>query len=225
MSQRASAIEALVEAVPEDLLLRSGKVFYSGRAAFASHAKLYMLGVNPGGDPANHVHDTVKTSIETVVGILPDDWSAYRDESWEGNPAGTFGMAPRILHMFSSLGLQPGKVPCSNLVFVRSRREGDLIGEMATLADRCWPFHERVIALLGVQVVLCLGRTAGKYVCCKLSANKIAGEFVETNNRRWRSQCFQNDAGRKVIVVTHPSIADWTCPSSDPTPLIRDTLT
>ncbi len=224
MNNRPVAIEALAERIPSALLPRSGKVFYSGRAAFSAPAPLYVLGVNPGGDPADHEADTVARHTADVLNTYPDDWSAYRDESWEGAPPGTYGMAPRVLHLFGSLGLNPGRVPCSNLVFVRSRREGDLKGEMASLADQCWPFHELAIAALTPRAILCLGGTAGRYVRRKVGANALVSEFVEANNRRWRSRTFANARGLSVVVATHPSVADWTAMSTDPTSLVRESL-
>jgi len=45
-------IETFASRIPAALLPRSGKVFYAGRAAFAAPHPLYVLGVNPGGDPS-----------------------------------------------------------------------------------------------------------------------------------------------------------------------------
>jgi len=225
-SARSSSltIEALAQRIPRDLLRRSGKVFYSGRAAFSVHPALYVLGANPGGDPPNYEAETVESHTAAVLHSHPDDWSAYRDESWEGAAPGTYGMAPRMLHLFAGLGLAPGQVPASNLVFARSCREGHMKNEMKGLADLCWPFHATVIEQLRPPLILCLGQTAGRYVRRRLGANALVGELVETNNRRWRSQTFVDGSGLKVVVATHPSIVDWTAASSDPTPLVRDAL-
>jgi uracil-DNA glycosylase family 4 len=217
-------IEELAERIPAELLPRSGKVFYSGRLAFSVPSALYVLGVNPGGDSSQHESETVGSDTAAVLRSYPDDWSAYRDESWERAAPGTYGMAPRVLHLFAALGFSPGQVPCSNLVFVRSRREGDIGDEMAMLADRCWPFHELAIERLRPKVILCFGKTAGNYLRNKVGANTLHSELVETNNRRWRSQAFAGRNGLMVVVATHPSIADWSAPSTDPTPLIRNVL-
>jgi len=216
-------IEELAEQIPAALLLRSGKVFYSGRKAFSAPSALYVLGVNPGGNPSQYGEETVGNHTAEVLRYA-DDWSAYRDESWEGAPPGTYGMAPRILHLFAALGFNPGQVPCSNLVFARSSREGDINHEMTSLADLCWTFHAFAIEQLRPQVILCLGKTAGNYVQKKFGANTLLAEFVETNNRRWRSQTFASKSGLKVVIATHPSIADWTAISTDPTQLVRDAL-
>ena len=217
-------IEALAEKIPESLLARSGKVFYSGRQAFSKPSPLYVLGVNPGGDPAHYESETVGNHTAAVLHAHPDDWSAYRDESWEGAVSGTYGMAPRVLHLFKSLGLSPGEVPSSNLVFARSRREGDMGSEITSFADLCWPFHACAIQRLRPRAILCFGKTAGNYVRRKVGANTLHAEFVENNNRRWRSQTFAGNTGLKVVVATHPSIADWRAASTDPTELVRQAM-
>ena len=219
-----SDIDLFVSKVPSNILDESGKVFYSGRDAFARPAPLYVLGVNPGGDPANYSGETVRYHTRQVLTALPSNWSAYRDESWEGAVPGTYGMAPRILHVFKQLGLTPGSVPASNLFFVRSRREAQIRERQAELSDLCWPFHQTVIERLKPRVILCLGSTAGKYVCKKIGANRHIGTFVERNNRRWNSHAFASTSGVRVVIATHPSIADWRTVTTDPSGLIQMAL-
>lgn len=217
-------IERFAALVPRALLQESGKVFYSGRQAFSSPARLYVLGVNPGGDPANYPNETVGEHTRRVICEFPADWSAYRDEVWEHAPPGTYGMAPRVLHLFRRVGLEPGSVPASNLFFVRSRREQHMAERQKDLSELCWPFHARVIEELNPRAVLCLGATAGAYVRRMLSASRILGQFVESNERRWKSQVFEGARGIRVIAATHPSIADWTVPATDPSQLVVDAL-
>jgi len=214
-------IEALVAKIPASLFPRSGKVFYAGRSAFSAQSALYVLGVNPGGAPEESAAETVASHTKAVLHSFPANWSAYRDEVWRGYAPGTYGMAPRVMHLCRQLGIDPGLLPSSNLVFARSRREGDIKEEMRELADLCWPFHEAVIKAVRPKAILCFGGTAGNYVRKKLNANVLHSVFVEENNRRWRSQVFTSPMGLRVVVATHPSIADWTAPATDPTALIR----
>ncbi len=210
--------------IPPELLERSGKVFYSGRSAFSRPASLYVLGVNPGGDPGAQAEETLASHTDWVASSAPDNWSAYRDESWKGKSPGRHGMQPRILHMFNALGLNPGEVPASNLVFVRSRREGDLSGEVDRLVQLCWPFHELVISALRPKVILCLGRTAGEHVCRHTGASDHYASFTELNDRKWQSHAYRSRSGLRVVVATHPSIADWKALPTDPTGLLADAL-
>jgi uracil-DNA glycosylase len=133
-------------------------------------------------------------------------------------------MAPRVLHLFGRLDLEPGTVPASNLVFVRSRREADIKNIFVARADQCWPFHALAIQQLKPRVIVCMGKRAGNYVRGRLGAHRQIGEFVETNNRRWRSRLFAGASGPRVVVATHPGIADWTAPSTDPSSLISNAL-
>jgi hypothetical protein len=225
MNQSPASIERFAVLIPPSLNAESGKVFYTGRAAFAKPAELYVLGANPGGDPLNYPSETVGNHTRQVLTQLPDDWSAYRDEIWEGALPGTYGMAPRVLHLFRQLGLQPGLVPASNLFFVRSRREEHIKERQAALAELCWPFHTDVIDVLRPRVILCLGNTAGSYVRKKLGANQLVAQFIEQNDRHWKNQTFAGPSGIRVVIATHPSVADWSAPATDPSALVRAALT
>ena len=217
-------IQKFAKLIPKDLLEKSGSVFYSGRLAWGAATPLYVLGVNPGGSPDSQATETIAWHTDKVIRMEPDDWSAYRDESWKGAPPGTWGMQPRVLHMMNRLGLNAGHIPASNLVFVRSQREDAIKSEFEDLAEQCWSFHHEVIKSLRPKAILCFGKTAGNYVRKRLSGNRLVREFVETNNRRWKSQCFESDSGIAIVVATHPSIADWTAPTTDPCQLIAEAL-
>ena len=208
----------------------SGKVFYSGRDAYRKTNDLYLIGFNPGGNPAEHSQETVQSHTIDVLNSLPARWSAYCDESWpsgspKGNPPGTYGMQPRVLHMLSRLCRDPRNTPSSNLIFVRSKREANLSREeIRQLADLCWPFHQEVIRVLRPRVIVCFGKTTGISIRGRLSANHHAGQFVENNERRWTSEAHLSDEGIAVVTMTHPSIADWTKSVTDPTPLVQQML-
>lgn len=218
-----SLIDQLCAKIPPQLGANSGGVFYSGSDAFIPPKPLYVLGINPGGDPADHTDNTISESNKAFARV-PARWSAYRDETWRGRGAGTVGMQPRVLHMFKQLNLDPVEVPCSNLIFVRSRREADIRADFEKLANLCWPFHALAIEQLRPRAVLCFGRKVGKYVRTRVGADKEEGQFIERNMRRWRSQVFSNSMGLRVVVATHPSIADWCAPSADPSGLVKEAL-
>jgi len=126
--------------------------------------------------------------------------------------------------MFTQLGLDLRQVPASNVAFVRSPGEADLASEKSTLIAQCWPVHLAVIESLGVDTVLCFGKTAGEWVREGLSAHSLIDEFVEANNRRWMSTAHAAADGRVVITATHPSRVDWRNAAADPTPLVTRAL-
>jgi hypothetical protein len=58
-----------------------------------------------------------------------------------------------------------------------------------------------------------------------LEADKPYGEpFQEDNKRGWKSETYIDPKGRKVVVATHPSRADWTKKETDPTHLVVKAL-
>jgi hypothetical protein len=210
--------------VPSVVMPLSGSVYYSGRDAFTGPSPLYILGLNPGGDPVGSA-DTVASHLEDAA-TWPDNASAYRDQSWNGRPPGAATMQPRVLHLLDRLGLDPGDVPSSNLVFARSTREATMQpGLMDVYADACWPFHASVIETLQVRVVLCFGRSAGWKARQQLNAHAEVGRFVETYPKRsWTSRVHASPNGVRVVTATHPSIADWTDPAADVSGLVAAAL-
>lgn len=202
---------------------RSGSVFYSGRGAFAAPSNLYVLGLNPGGSPVAQADETIGRDLDEWHSG-PTWWSAYVDESWRNAPPGTWGMQPRIRHMFDQLGLDLRRVPASNVVFVRTNGEAALANEKQSLLSKCWPVHRAVIDALEITTILCLGATSGQWVRSLLGANEPAGRFIESNGRRWTNEAHLGSDGMCVITLTHPGRADWRNPAADPTPLVREML-
>ena len=134
-------------------------------------------------------------------------------------------MAARVLHLFQKLGRDPGEAPASNVVFARSRREDHIAeDEFERLAQECWPLHQAVVDKLGVRVIVCLGRRAGDFVRERLGAHTLIDQFIEANRRRWRTCAHECASGGVVVTATHPSIADWTAPATDPGVLVQNAL-
>jgi hypothetical protein len=55
----------------------------------------------------------------------------------------------------------------------------------------------------------------------RLGASRHIGSFEERNARRWQSNTWTTPTGLIVFGLTHPSIADWTNPLTDPSPMVR----
>lgn len=217
------SIDAALSSLPAALLERSGSVFYTGPEAFTETRRVYLLGLNPGGNPDRQASETIGKSIADYR-ALTRQWSAYADDSWEGAPPGTWGLQPRVIHMLRKLDLNPRLTPASNVVFVRSTTEATLRAEKQQLLDMCWPVHQAVIDTLGVKAIICFGGTAGKWVREKVQANQFLDSVRETNARGWKSEAHQAENGRTVVTVTHPGRADWRNPAADPTPLVARVL-
>lgn len=219
VSSFAPTAKKIASLIPAALSKRSGSVFYTGPSAFESPSRIYILGLNPGGDPVAQSDETIERDVaEWLAG--PPNWSAYADESWQGAPPGTWGMQPRMLHMFNRVGLDARSVPASNVVFVRSRDERAIAAEKAELLRLCWPVHQAVIDSLGVDAIICLGNTAGKWVRGQVGATDRFDSYQETNARGWTAEAHRNAAGLSVITVSHPGRQNWISPDSDPSDLI-----
>ena len=217
-------MEDFVELIPSELMDASGAAFYAGRRAFETPSRLYLLDANPGGSCLRQAGETVKWHCNKVLYNEPDNWSAYRDESWEDATPGTGGIQPRVLTLLEDLHLNPGTVPASNLVFLHSPIETLVHGDFDELAERCWGFHQGVLDRLGTRVILCFGRTTGDWVRMRLDAHEQVGAFVEETGSRWTSRAYKNADQLTVVVATHPSRADWRARGTDPTQLVREAL-
>jgi hypothetical protein len=215
-------ISTFAAMIDPTLLDQSGRVFYSGRSAFTDKTDLYVLGFNPGGDPESDAETTIGHHTNFVLHEAPSLWSAYSDECWKGRPAGTHGLQPRVLHLFKRLGRDLQRTPSSNLIFVRSARAAGLSDD--SLEDVCWPFHSEVIKKLCPRAIICLGKKTGDQVRRRLGASSFLASFVERNDRKWPSTAHQTSSGLVVLSLTHPSIADWTAPSTDPSPFVLNIL-
>ena len=217
-----SRMDEFVKLLPETWLDRAGSAFFSGRRAFDEPCDLYLLGLNPTGDPAGDY--TIRGNVESVLRDCPVNWSAWRDERWGDNEPGRNYRQRRVLHMFERIGRDPGEVPTSEVIFLRSTKWRTDLGDLEPLVERCWPFHEAVIRTLGVRVVVCLGGAAGGLVRRRLDAHEQVDEFVEDNRRGWKSQVHASSQGLAVVTLAHPSQVDWTKPASDPTGLVERSL-
>lgn len=213
----------IAKSIPRSLEAVSGKVFYSGRDAFQAGRTMYLLGYNPGGTSDTHRAETIASHTTAVLERFPSNWSAYRDESWlsrgRQQPAGAATFQPVLLQLIHALGIDPGMLPSSNLVFARSAR-AEQIDPSEELENLCWPFHTRVIELIRPRFIVCFGLNTGRSVCSRLGANKLLDRFQEPNSRHWTSEAHQRPDGIVVFTLTHPSQAKWTTPETDPRPMV-----
>ncbi len=217
--------DELLDLVPPELHQEFGEVFYSGASAFEQPSLLYVLGFNPGGDPSKAGLSRYTIGADLWASRAPQrrDWSGFEDDWREFGP-GAVAFQRRVRHLLAACGIEgPRKVPASNVLFLRSTRIEALDPKrtQALLRD-CWVVHERVISALGVRVVVCLGQATGRWVRARVGASDAVAidSYTETNRRRWRSTTHHGKNGIQVVTLTHPSVADWTNPRSDPTGLV-----
>jgi hypothetical protein len=155
------------------------------------------------------------------------NWSGFEDDWREFGP-GAVAFQRRVRHLINECGYEnPRTVPASNVIFVRSTRVETLDAKHTeTLLYDCWAVHGKVISTLGVRVVVCFGQDAGRWVRAQLDASTEPAieSFTEDNGRHWRSATHRGRDRIQVVTLTHPSVADWTNPLSDPTGLVTKAL-
>lgn len=213
-------ITEAVSAMPKEVLDTSGAVFYSAPPAFDGCRPVYILGLNPGGDPATQAENTVRRNFQSWAEQV-EPYSAYIDEIWGGSVAGEHGMQPRIRHMANALAIDLRHTPASNVVFVRSATEEKLQAKKRDLLGACWPVHRAVIESLSSRVIICLGSTAGRWVRECMGAHEQFDSFKETNDRGWTSTAHRSSVGTFVCTLTHPGRVDWRNPDADPAPMVK----
>jgi uracil-DNA glycosylase len=166
----------------------------------------------------------VGANVDSVLSGARAEWSAYTDDSWRSRAAGDSRLQRRVRHLLAGLGLDPWRVPSSNLIFVRSARGDDLGSETNRLIEQCWPVHQAVVELLRPRAVIAFGRRTYEAVRKRFDANQEIGSFEERNKRRWTSRAWYAPSGLIVFGLTHPSVANWINPATDPSSLARDIL-
>lgn len=220
-----SLFDELLDLVPTELYSEFGEVFYSGATSFEQPSLMYLLGFNPGGDPSKAELNryTIAADLEASRGPHRRDWSGFEDD-WREFGSGAVAFQRRVRYLIDACGIDSlRKVPASNAVFVRSTRVETLDAQRATkLLQDCWLVHRKVISALGIRVVVCFGQATGQWVRAKLGANHgpPIDTFTEINARRWRSATHRGQDGIQVVTLTHPSVADWTNPRTDPGGLV-----
>ena len=221
-------IEDFKKHIPAEIEQESGKVFYSGREAFSGERPLYILGYNPGGDPEEpeHAKETVMGHTQKVLRKAESNWSAFRDESWKNKPAGQYLLQRRVRHLLERLSLNPGAVPASNLIFVRSKTAKDIAPKSKHLQELCWGFHQAVIGQLRVKVILFWGGQAAASIKKETGAEEEEDKFIASAGHpsHRKNLCYTNAAGLKVIQLAHPSWSPWTNPAADPSALVKRAL-
>jgi hypothetical protein len=177
-------------------LHESGKVSYSGRNAYSSPARLYILGVNPGGDPAKYGGETVGEHTRQIIHELPADWSGVPRRGLGGCAArGRTAWRRASCTSSEGSGSSPDRylrATCSSFAPAGRSTSRSVRGSSRTSVGSSTPASWRE---LKPRTILCLGATAGGYVRRQLRANRVVGQFVEQNDRRWKSQAFDGAQG------------------------------
>ena len=201
-------VEFVHGAIP-DLLDSSGRVLYSAFRTMQA-GNLYILGINPGGDPVTLAANTIRANLTALPGCTEN---AYIDENWGKKGPGNGKVQRRLRYIVESiLGEKLADVCASNLVFVRSKRS-ESVKDVA-FAHKCWIVHRQILKLVRAKIILSLGNgpgTAYQYIrrfahdpaqSCSAEDSRLSGYS------NWRCKSFDATIdGRvtRVIGLPHPS--------------------
>ncbi len=200
----------------KDILDISGQVLYSG-ASTLKKGEVYLLGLNPGGDPRNPAFRTIRQSLAMLKsdelasnGLPSSEWNSYGHATWKGRNT----LQRRILWLLGQLGLDPLTVAASNLIFVRSRDETSL--QYDAYADVCWSVHERVLQLVEPRLVIAYGGTPYKRLGERLGVYNE--QRFAAGHGDWECRCFDVPGRFRVVGIPHmgryaidrhPEVVDW----------------
>lgn len=196
-------VEQLVSAVPNDPIFRSrsGAVFYSPARAWKPDARLYVVGLNPGGDPIGQAAETIERNVAAFrAGTLVSELEV----GWAGRQPGAHKYQRSVRQLGEVFGLAPEDIPISNMSFVRSRGEkGALFSDM----ELCWPLQEAIIRILRPRLIVCCGRKGTQFMLRRLGFD-VSGlppqrlnNIVSLQDGEWK--------GMAVAAFAHPSRFAW----------------
>lgn len=195
----ASNLRDFAKPILASIANRSGRVLYSA-AATLRPGSIYLLGLNPGGDPAKHP-DTLAESLRELPSRT---LNAYLDESWSGQAVGCSRLQHRVCWLIQQLGFNMREVCAANLIFIRS---SDSTGSgYPKLAELCWPVHERILRIVRPKAVVVFGNS-GVSPFRFLQAHYGATNLVSFPSGHGTWQCFGLTAptGTKVVGLPHLS--------------------
>lgn len=212
----ADAFVAFAREHLRDILDVSGQVLYSG-ASTLRRGEVYLLGLNPGGNPANPALMTIRKSLDRLVsdaitasGVRERDRNSYVHDTWKGRNT----LQRRIVWLLQALGLDPLAVTASNLIFPRSRDEKRL--ESDGYVDICWAVHERLLDIVQPRWVLTYGNTPYRLLGDRFGVRNE--QRFPSGHGDWECRSFEVPGRFRVVRVPHmslyaidhhPEVVDW----------------
>jgi hypothetical protein len=194
-----SAIEFVIEAghrLPRSILDRSGEFLYSGVQTLRP-GPIYLLGLNPGGDPKRHP-DTVRDRLNE----LPHRrWNSYL-VGWGGRDPGTHPLQRSVRWLASELGVTLEDVCASNLIFVRSPDERS--SGFPDTAHKCWPVHLAILEVVRPRLVVTFGKSPYNFLRDELGAESEATPF-SAGHATWQCRAF-GSGGIQIVGLPHLSV-------------------
>jgi hypothetical protein len=203
---------AAVEERLKPILHRSGRILYSG-ARTLRPGSMYLLGLNPGGEPTTH-KDTVGSSLKELPRRTQN---AYLDESWRNFAVGRSPVQVRVQWLLNALGFKVRDICASNLIFARS---ADAKGSgYPELAELCWPVHEQIIEIVRPEFIVAFGNSVDSpYAFLREKLLPLCEKCFPSGHGAWKCKSFVTSSGLRVFGLPHlsrysvsnyPRVAAW----------------
>lgn len=222
MSIRSEIVTAVSQHLGNDAT-KPGAILYNGLNTLCASHGLYIMGLNPGGDP--DPSETVMQSLSPER--LQEEYCSYEDECWrcwaDCQIEGHRGNSPhqiKVKQLAEILGYNNiREVFAVNAIFFRSKNQGALgeISILKELFEKCWPVHQMFMSIVQPEIILCLGN-GEKMSAFSLLKQKLApGEKYQGAVKEFMGEIplrDQSSIRSRVIGVRHPSYP-WFNPVKD----------
>jgi hypothetical protein len=192
------------------VLGRAGGILYSA-AKTLRPGQLYIMGLNPGGNPENSQPHNIGKSLDQ----LPQrTCNAYIDEAWDSRARQLEkGQAPlqrRIAFLAQSFGCALEDVCATNLIFMQTRSARDL--DFNRDAERCWPVHEMMLAMVRPKLILAFGNSAiSPYGYLRKMHSSASETKIPAGHGSWECKSFTTQiAGAQASVVGFPHLSRYS---------------
>jgi hypothetical protein len=215
MAERRREIEKLMKNCPSpDILNKSGAVLYNGWSSLAD-GRLYVMGLNPGGDP-----EEIGKSVVESLGEVEEDHSELGKE-WSKSHRGLHPLQKRVIELLKifwkerDIEEEKKKVFWTNAIFLRSIN-ANILSTPLELWDMCWPIHQYFLSIIKPEIILCLGN-GERLSAFSMIRSKSEGSpstcFCDPKTKTFRDgkhfdatlPIMKGTISTKVVGVPHPS--------------------
>ena len=200
------------------ILNRSGNILYSS-AETLRPGPVYLLGLNPGGNPDDprHREQTIGSTLDVLHSKRENE---YLDVSWRERgvrrPAGQAKLQRRVRRLAEMMGLNLQTVCSANLLFARSTTAEN--SDYSELAPICWPVHELILGLVQPRLIVVFGNSGiSPYSYLVSRFEPAREETFPSGHGSWCCRSF-NVGGMRVAglphlsryaVDLHPPVGEW----------------